>query len=201
MLTCANRLTRDIPQRSWLLYQTMSSLKTPKRVFFVRCAELSLCPCCGERLNVIGSRKRMCKNSSGQTTVLIIRRLRCSNCGRVHHELPDCLVPYKRYESLCIEQVVTNSELSDVGADEATLYRLRKWFHRQLPYLLGCLRAIAIRLGQIPVEEPSVPSRSAHQRIGRYVGNAPGWLARLVRPIANSNLWLHTRSAWLSKTP
>lgn len=175
-------------------------MKTSTRAFFVRCAELSPCPCCGENLKIIGSRKRTYKNSSGEARVLIIRRLRCSNCRRIHHELPDCLVPYKRYESICIEQVVTQSGASDVAADDATLYRLRQWFHMRLPYLLGCLRAIAIRLGQIPVEEPSVPSLSAHQRIGLYVGNAPGWLARIVRPIANSNLWLHTRSAFLSGT-
>lgn len=58
--------------------------------------------------------------------------------------------------------------------------------------------AIAIRLGQTPVEEPSVPSLAAYQRIGLYVGNAPGWLARIVRPIANSNLWVHTRFTFLS---
>ncbi|WP_242966792.1 DUF6431 domain-containing protein [Desulfosporosinus sp. FKA] len=31
--------------------------------------------------------------------------MRCVNCRRIHHELPDCLVPYKRYESTCIESV------------------------------------------------------------------------------------------------
>ena len=94
--------------------------------------------------------------------------------------------------------MVRETKSLDVAADEATLYRLRKWFNKQLPYMLGCLRAISIRLGQIPVEEPSVPSLSVHQRVGLYVGNAPGWLARIVRPIANSNLWVHTRSAFLS---
>lgn len=167
----------------------------------MRCAESVPCPCCGEQLIVIGSRKRKSKNSCGQAKVLIIRRLRCSHCGRIHHELPDCLVPYKRYESASIEQVVReSSEPSNIAADDATLYRLRQWFHTQLPYLLGSLKSISIRLGQDPVEEPSVPSLSAHQRIGYYVGNTPGWLARIVRPIANSNLWLHTRSAFLSES-
>ena len=169
-------------------------------MFFVRCAESSPCPCCSEDLKVIASRKRKFKNSSGDTRVLIIRRLRCTNCKRIHHELPDCLVPYKRYESASIERMVTKIESPDVAADDATFYRLRKWFHRLLPYLIGCLRAIATQLGQIPVEEPFVPSRSAHQRIEHYVGNASGWLARIVRPIANSNLWVHTRSAFLSES-
>ena len=169
-------------------------------MFFVRCAEKSTCPCCGEDLKVISCRKRKSKNSLGETRILIIRRLRCANCNRIHHELPDCLVPYKRYESESIERIVNETEQPDVAADDATIYRLRMWFHKLLPYLIGCLRAIAIRLGQIPVEEPSVPSLSAHHRIGFYVGNASGWLARIVRPIANSNLWAHTRSAFLSKS-
>ncbi|WP_425387641.1 hypothetical protein [Aneurinibacillus terranovensis] len=42
-------------------------------------------------------------------------------------------------------------------------------------------------------------SLSALQRIGRLVGNAPRWLARIVRPIVNDNLWLHTRFAFLSE--
>lgn len=150
---------------------------------------------------MIGSRKRTCKNSAGQTKVLVIRRLRCENCHRIHHELPDCLVPYKRYEAASIERVVVeSSESTDVAADNATLYRLRKWFHKQLPYLLGCLRSIAISLGQDMADEPSVITLSAHQRIGLYVGNNPGWLARIVRPIANSNLWVHTRFTFLSES-
>ena len=174
-------------------------MKIPKRVFFVRCAESVPCPCCENDLKVIGSRKRKVRMVCEQIKILIIRRLRCVNCSRIHHELPDFLVPYKRYESAGIEKVVLESEISDLSADDATLYRLRKWFYGMLPHFLGCLRAIAIRLGQACVTSQSVLSLSVHQRIGLYVGNAPGWLARIVRPVANSNLWIHTRSAFLSE--
>jgi hypothetical protein len=168
-------------------------------VFFVRCTELIPCPCCGSDLRVIGTRKRKSKVTGEETRILIIRRLRCKDCRKIHHELPDCLVPYKRYASIRIEQVLTeNQSLPDLAADEVTLYRLKKWFHGILPYLIGCLRSIAIRLDQDPVKEPSVPSQSVHQRIGLYVGSKPGWLARIVRPIVNANLWVHTRSAFLS---
>lgn len=118
---------------------------------------------------------------------------------KIHHELPDCIVPYKRYESACVEQVVTEPEsVSTAAADDATLRRWKHWFYEQIPYLLGVLTSIAIRFHQDPVEMPSVPSQSAHHRIGHYVGDAPGWLARIVRPVVNSNLWAHTRSAFLS---
>ena len=55
---------------------------------------------------MIGSRKRAFISSVGERIVLIIRRLKCKACGRVHHELPDILVPYKRYSSESIEAVI-----------------------------------------------------------------------------------------------
>ncbi|WP_245590390.1 DUF6431 domain-containing protein [Aneurinibacillus terranovensis] len=42
----------------------------------------------------MGTRDRKSKDSSGETKVYNIRRLGCVNCGRIHHELPDFLVPY-----------------------------------------------------------------------------------------------------------
>lgn len=167
-------------------------------MFFVRCAESVPCPCCGDELVVIGSRRRKLVNSCGESRQLIIRRLRCLQCLRIHHELPDCIVPYKRYESECIEQVVSMSEAPSVAADDSTLQRWRRWFQEQAAYLLGCLSSIAIRFHQDPVECLSISSQSAHHEIGHFVGDAPGWLARIVRPIANANLWVHTRSAFLS---
>ena len=86
-----------------------------------------------------------------------------------------------------------------MAADEATLYRIRKWFFSQVPNLLGALKSIALRLRQNLVNEQSELSLPAHQRIGLYVGKSPGWLARTVRAVANSNLWVHTRFAFLSE--
>lgn len=167
--------------------------------FFVRCAETVPCPCCGEKLQVIGSRKRTLMSENGEDRLLVVRRLRCTQCQKIHHELPDCVVPFKRYESVCIEQGVSESTSSStVATDDATLHRWKNWFQEQSTYWLGALRSIAIRFHQDPVEKLSGPSQSAHHRIGHYVGEAPGWLARIVRPIVNSNLWLHTRSAFLS---
>jgi len=36
------------------------------------------------------------------------------------------------------------------------------------------------------------------QKIGHLVGHADGWLKRIVRPVVNANLWVHTRSAWMT---
>jgi|HigsolmetaAR201D_1030396.scaffolds.fasta_scaffold08937_2 hypothetical protein len=168
--------------------------------FFVRCAESVPCPCCGSKLTVIGSRKRTLRTNSGGSTELRIRRLRCSNCSKIHHELPDCLVPYKRYESSCIEEVIS-SPSHTVAADESTLYRWRCWYLAMACYFAGCLESLRFRFHLDPVGPSSTPSQTAHQRIGRMVGTANGWLARVVRPIANLNVWVHTRFAFLSGQP
>ncbi len=198
MWACGNRLTGCIPYPTWSLYQSTSWLRRHP-AFSVRCAESVPSPCCGEALNIIGSRRRKLVGESGDHRILVIRRLRCSQCRKIHHELPDCIVPYKRYESVCIEQVVTESEeAATAAADDATLRRWKTWFYEQTEYLLGALKSITIRFHQNPAEKLSVPSQSAHHHIGHYVGDAPGWLARIVRPVVNSNLWVHTRSAFLS---
>lgn len=123
--------------------------------------------------------------------------MRCKECQRIHHEIPDLLVPYKRHEADSIEQAVTEPASTHVAADESTLRRWRVWFEEWSPYACGCLAAIAIRF-HLPVKVSSSPSQSSLQSLGRLVGDAVGWLARAVRPIANTNLWAQTRSAFLS---
>jgi len=167
-------------------------------VFFVRSAEQNPCPCCGKRLKVIGSRRRKCINGAGETIVLVIRRLRCLHCGRVHHELPDILVPYKRYGSEDIEAVVSGNTVLTVTADESTLCHWRSWFRERANHFAGWLASIHIRYQKAIIEDSSRLCQSVLLRIWQYVGDAPGWLARAVRPIVNSNNWVQTRSAFLS---
>jgi hypothetical protein len=149
---------------------------------------------------VIGSRIRKGRKPTNETIKYVIRRLRCRGCERVHHELPDLLVPYKRYEADCIESALALEHNSDVAADDSTLNRWRLWFAQLWQYWVGCLQAIALRSGN-QVEPSSESSLSALQQIGRYVGLRRGWLAKLVRPIVNSHLWVHTRFAFLSVDP
>ena len=171
-------------------------IENPEKVVFVRSREHNPCPCCGGSLRVIGSRKRRYIKDTGETVILVIRRLSCRHCGRLHHELPDILVPYKRYGSESVEAVVSGKDSLTVTADESTIRRWRNWFGVLAYYFQGCLASIAIRLGRETVESVSLLPKSPLQRIWHHVGYAPGWLARIVRPVANSNLWAHTRSAF-----
>lgn len=167
-------------------------------MFFVRSAEQNLCPCCSGILEVIGSRRRGYINGTGEKVVLIIRRLRCRHCKQIHHELPDILVPYKRYGSESLESVFSDESVLTITADESTIGRWRNWMLESADYLLGCLVSIAIRYDRETAEGESGLSQSKLQRIWQHVGDAPGWLSRVVRPVANLNLWLHTRSAFLT---
>lgn len=165
--------------------------------FLVRCTVEVLSPCCGEKLKYIGTRARKYRKSLGEQITLRIRRLQCT-CGKIHHELPDILVPYKRYEASCIEQVVSEpAGASTIALDDSTIYRWKAWFRSRISYWVGCLVSIAIRY-KLPVKVESLLSQSVHQKIGLLVGHADGWLKRIVRPVVNANLWGYTRSAWMS---
>ena len=165
-------------------------------MFFVRSEEQNFCPCCNGRLKVVGSRKRTCINGQGQKICLVIRRMRCMECRHIHHELPDLLVPYKRHVSESIEAVVAGDCDLSVPADESTLRRWRNWFNNLADYFQGCLKSIKIRYGNESAEGKCPLPKSKLQRIWHHVGDAPGWLVRIVRPIANLNLWAHTRFAF-----
>lgn len=129
----------------------------------------------------------------------MIRRMRCEDCRKIHHELPDILVPYKRYSAESIEQVVSGTAPIDVAADESTLYRWHQWFQAWAPYAIGCIRSIAKRFHwETPERNSSNPPQAVLREIGREEGTPTGWLANIVRPIANIHLWVHTRSAFLS---
>jgi hypothetical protein len=173
-------------------------LKRVSPEFFVRNLEQVSCPCCGGQFNVIGSRERKYIDSEGNKIVLRIRRLRCKMCRSIHHELPDILVPYKRHCSESIESVLNPREALCVAADDSTIRRWRSWFRGCMDHFLGCLESIAIRLGRRTAKKMTHSSKSRLQRVMDFVGDAPGWLARIVRPVANTNNWIHTRYAFLS---
>lgn len=165
-------------------------------MFFVRSKEQNVCPSCEGALRVVGSRRRVCVDGRGEKMVLIIRRMGCTACSRIHHELPDILVPYKRHVRESIELAASGQTNLCIAADDSTLRRWQHWFKEMAGYFLGCLVSIKARQRKHSAEGTSPVPKSALQRIQNYVGDAPGWLARVVRPIVNMNLWKHTRSAF-----
>lgn len=163
--------------------------------YYVKSEENSICPICGNMdLSVIGSRNRVARQSDGKTMYLIIRRLRCSNCHKIHHELPDLLVPYKRYVSAAIE-VIIDDNAAEICCENSSISRIKSWFADISQHMSGCLSAIAVRLG-LKIRPGN--GSSAYQRIKHMVGETSGWLAKAVRTIVNTNNWVHTRSAFMA---
>ena len=137
---------------------------------------------------MIGSRKRILQRQDASVSHLIIRRLKCTGCGKISHELPDIVVPYKRHESATISQVLEERATSrqDSYCENSTIRRWKLWFFLLRDYLENTVHALMelwhcaafVRLPLYPLE-----------------CQADGWLKILVRNLVNSGRWLQTRSA------
>ena len=112
--------------------------------FYVRSREKSHCPWCEGRFQVIGSRKRILRRQDASVVHLIIRRLKCTDCGRISHELPDIIVPYKRHESATISQALEEQESSrqDSYCENSTIRRWKLWFFLLRAYLESTVCAL-----------------------------------------------------------
>ncbi|HEX2927486.1 MAG TPA: DUF6431 domain-containing protein [Ruminiclostridium sp.] len=168
------------------------------RIYFVRGRDQVVCPCCGCVLKIIGSRLRKYINGAGEVITLNIRRLRCRKCGRVHHELPDILVPYKRYDSSSIESALTDTVKTAVSAEQSTFYRWKIWYDSLITHFLCCLRFIYNKIGIGYSESKLITEKNSKElkRIRYFERDSPGWLSLFVCPLVNSNLYVHTRSAF-----
>jgi len=143
----------------------------------ILCYEYHVCPVCGNTLLVIGVRERKYIDSGGITRILVIRRLRCKGCRVIHHELPDMLVPYKRHCAETVESIV-NDKPESTCCDDRTVTRIKKWWEACRLYFENVLASLREKYGV------QFPQRPAPREI--------------VRAVANANLWIHTRTAYLS---
>lgn len=159
--------------------------KPSGKIHSVVSEEIVPCPCCLGDLRCIGSRLRGCLDEVGTKMILSIRRLRCLTCRKIHHELPDRLVPYKRYEAKVLELTHAGNLDAVIEPALSTVNRWRQWFFWFTRYADRCREALSFRFGLM--DTLSTEAFSSY-----------GWLAGTVRMVANSNLWVHTRSAWMS---
>jgi transposase len=136
--------------------------------------ETSKCPMCSGKLIVIGTRSRMVIDSGGTTLSITIRRLRCKECGKIHHELPDLVIPFKRHCADTIEKIIADN-VEGIDCEEGTIRRVKAWWRASLPYFKGALRSLSEKYGD------------------SFFMGAP---KEIVRAVVNSHLWPHTRSAF-----
>jgi len=151
-----------------------------------------LCPQCDTRLEYQCRVIRPLKNSAGEKSNYSIRVLKCSNteCPRKYHrELPDIIVPYKRYGAPTIEEVIESDEKDiKAAAKYSTVARWKKWFVREQIYILMALAGVAIVLGA-DVDLTLLLEKPIIKTIKKIVGRSIGWLCEAVRILVNSARW------------
>lgn len=142
------------------------------------------CPYCADCLKAVGSRRRILYRQDGTVIHLVIRRLRCCGCGRIHHELPDMAIPYKRYEAAAVEAALDcrPSENNDYPCETSTAMRLRYWYMR--------LEAGARR--STPGAFDSYYSLNDTKLIFMKNRCCEGRLQTIVRVLVNSGRWKQT---------
>ena len=121
-------------------------------MFLVKSSDdVPVCPLCGGVLKYRDSRLRIRRKEGGGKEHLMIRRLRCSQCGHYHNELPDCLVPHKHYEAEVISGVIdgivtSEDEDSEEFPSLQTMLRWIRWFQMNLSNIEGFLRSTGYRI-------------------------------------------------------
>jgi hypothetical protein len=86
----------------------------------------------------------------------------------MHTELPDNLVPYKRYSVEVIEAVATDSR-SEIPADTNTRQKIKRWYH----LAVGHFKAVWQRLVKRDLLSP----------------NTTQSLKNMVKAVVNSGFW------------
>lgn len=88
----------------------------------------------------------------------------------MHTELPDYIVPYKRYCAEIIEEVATTGH-SRIPEEQSTRQKIRKWYRRVLPHF----RAVWQRLAKQYLVSPCITQN----------------LKNMVKATVNSGFWIY----------
>lgn len=150
------------------------------------------CPHCQAELFPYDRRDRKYRDQDGDWKILVIRRLRCSNqqCRRIHAELPDFLVPYKRYTVSSIEAVLTGTAQA-IPVEESTRQRWKRWYRQLRNHFLGVARSVWRQQAEVArtlFASPTITASTIWDEMSFS-------LTELVRLTVNSVNWLTTRTA------
>jgi len=131
--------------------------------------------CASSELVRKGWRSRTLITLIGSLLLLLVQRVRCKNCGKIHHVLPDIIVPYKRYSAETVEAIIDGcAEKALRGLDEQEIYRIKTWWVKMERYILKKSASVINKL-KIQISPKSK-------------------LTTIVRALANTHLWPRTRS-------
>lgn len=91
----------------------------------------TICPVCGGELVYYDRCRRILRTKGRQPRWIDICRLQCCNCGRVHRELPEEVIPYKQYEAEIIRGVLDGLITSETLGyeDYPTEWTMLQWVY------------------------------------------------------------------------
>ena len=194
MSVSPNTDSRDATHNMVIVHNFCIDYNLKSGRFYIKSKETAICPICHDELEVIGSRKRGVIEYEGSKKTLMIRRLYCKECNRIHHELPDIIVPYKRYTAEAIEKMLSCScsDTEDYCCETSTIVRLKAWFFALRDYFQNAL----VSLRAVYNYDTAICKKvSEIIPLQNYDQLSTGWLKTLVRLLVNTNRWVQTRSA------
>lgn len=97
--------------------------------FIVTGTETIPCPICQGELKHYDRRNRKAIDENGVQRTYCLRRLRCQRCKRLHIELPDLIIPCKRYMASVIAAVITGQKVH-IPYEERTIQKFRRWYRQ-----------------------------------------------------------------------
>ena len=160
--------------------------KMGEGIFVISGTEPLSCPICGGDLAAYDRKTRKMHTRSNGITVLLLRRLRCRHCKKLHTELPDLLVPYKRYSRECIEDVLAQSRAGEPD-DERTRSKIRRWYRQIRSYLDGIWKRIVNQTFASPKKIPSfLEMVTAAVNSGFWTTHPNGPVRTAIKPVASS---------------
>ena len=140
--------------------------------------ELLPCPKCAGELYCRGTCHRHSIDSSGQVTDYRLRVLKCRECGKTHRELPESLVPYKRYDAATI--IIMRDKPNDAPCSPSVQSRILKWLAWFIAY------ANHIRESQSLILAVTLPKAVGAIQLSSFIS--------LVKIVVNSGFWSHNHS-------
>ena len=160
--------------------------KMGEGIFVISGTEPLTCPICGGKLAAYDRKKRKVHTRSSGIIVLLLRRLRCKDCGRLHTELPDFLVPYKRYSLGNIEDVLAGSRIGSPD-DERTRGKIRKWYREIRIYLDGIWKRLVSQKFAPPKRTPTFHEMvTVAVNSGFWTTHPNGPVRPVLKPVASS---------------
>lgn len=92
--------------------------------------------------------------------IIVILRVKCTNCGRTHAILPDCIFPKGRYSQKIRGQTVIDHEIEGKTQEQASIVQTvettRRWIKRYRETIKEAVRALQSVLARLGVYEADI---------------------------------------------